>query len=266
MNILGFIDDQARNGSLNMAVDDYLAYGPYWPEITAVMRLYMWQRPTLSCGFHQKVGKRINFANCRKHNVDLARRPTGGRELLHDGDLSFCIVGYKRIDEGSAIGTAKDFFFKAGNVLIGGLKGIGIEASIEVGGVKRNDHDLTPCLAAISQYELCYQGRKLVPMAQRLYPNSILVHGSIPLRISSIPTAALLKVRDAEKMQGLINRSSVSVQNLVSGIADLKFLTKSLMESFRNVFQGDIKTMTIEAEALKALSESAKNWQIKLTG
>ncbi len=245
-----------------MAIDDYLASLPGDNGCAAVFRLYSWQRPTLSCGFHQVISKRIDIDSCRRHKIDLVRRPTGGRELLHDGDLSFSIIGYDCANSPVRLAGAKDFFFKAGRIICGGLEYLGIRATIVSGTRTRSNAGARPCLAVSSQYEIKAGGKKVVPMAQRLYPGSILVHGSIPLRDSGISTARLLRVKNPENLQRQIDGSSTNLYQLLNNEVDIEGLKKSLFLSFRKTFAGDIGRQTIsKAELTGALKESF-NWEI----
>jgi len=266
VNILGFIDDPPRDGSLNMALDDVLARTNYWPEIISLMRLYRWQKPTLSCGYNQKIERRVHVGNCQKHGVDLVRRPTGGRELLHDSDLSFSLITYGQVQRESSIQSAREFFFKSGSVLVEGLRRIGVETTVGTGTPRRGRGDTSPCLASTARYEISSRGRKLIPMAQRLYRSSILIHGSIQLVKSGIPTASLMKTGDMAKMQALIDRSSVNVQSLIGREIEYENLVESLRRSYEAVFEGEIRELEIGSEILGAAEDNGNNWQIKLTG
>jgi lipoate-protein ligase A len=82
-------------GAWQMAIDSWLldrAVQAPSPAQGALLRLYHWQRPTLSLGFHQQ---RIP-AHWREladaGAIDLVRRPSGGRAVLHAGDLTYALV------------------------------------------------------------------------------------------------------------------------------------------------------------------------------
>jgi lipoate-protein ligase A len=62
------------------------------PEAGAVLRLYRWSRPTLSLGFHQKVVPCHWQELASSGAFDLVRRPSGGRAVLHGGDLSYALI------------------------------------------------------------------------------------------------------------------------------------------------------------------------------
>ncbi|MCP4582329.1 MAG: hypothetical protein GY839_12005 [candidate division Zixibacteria bacterium] len=258
-----FIDDIERAGAVNMAIDDSLARKIGELDIQIAMRLYRWRGPTLSCGFHQKLENRIDFVNCRQLGVKLARRPTGGRELLHDGDLSFCIIAKANYESSEAVTKSRQFFFKVGQVIVGGLKTIGIKAEIETGSRKQESHDLSPCLVATSQYEIIADGKKLIPMAQRLYSDSILVHGSIPIEDSSVPTARLIKVKDAAKLQKVIDRTSTNLYQLSGKEVDEDKLKTGLLKKFEEVFEDRADRLSFPETILAKVMQSVSNWEIR---
>src|SRR5919197_5335891 len=77
------IQDGAAPGSFNMAVDDALLEAARRDETPPTLRLYGWSRPTLSLGPHQDPEPGIDHAFRRRRGIDLVRRPTGGRAVLH---------------------------------------------------------------------------------------------------------------------------------------------------------------------------------------
>jgi lipoate-protein ligase A len=262
MKTLRFIDDPARDGELNMAIDDLLAHQAGNSGAPIVFRLYSWSHPTLSCGFHQRVEQRVNLESCRLNKVDLVRRPTGGRELLHDGDLSFSITGHTNSNVPDKLET-KDFFFKMGRIVIKGLEALGIKASLANGTRKMNKSSRQPCLAALSQYEVVSDGKKIVPMARRVYPGSVLIHGSMPLVKPKIPTARLLKIEDELLLQRQIDKSSTTLFQILGKEVEVERLKKSLFLSFKDIFKGSVGCYGILRRELTEATKKSFNWTIK---
>jgi len=245
-----------------MSIDDTMAQLAKDLDMDAVFRLYGWLTPTLSLGYHQRPEMRIDFGNCASFGVDLARRPTGGRELLHDGDLSFSIVARNQFDTSNAIGRSREFFFKVGQVITSGLESIGIKTSIESGTLRHRVTSGSPCLIATSRYEIKAGGKKLVPMAQRLYPDSILVHGSIPLVKSRLSTASLLKIDNRDSLQKQIDESATDLFQLSKKEINLVELRQELKLRFEEVFDGKVEDRLIpETVFAKAIASKLK-WEI----
>jgi len=245
-----------------MALDDTLAQFAESFDTGAIFRVYSWLNPTLSLGYHQKPEERVNFENCLRFGVDLTRRPTGGRELLHDGDLSFAMVARCRFEKSEAIKRSREFFFMVGQVITAGLGTFGIRTLIESSAPKNRKTKGGPCLIASSRYEIKTDGKKLVPMAQRLYPGSMLVHGSIPIAKSRIPTASLLQADNPDSLQNQIDDSSTDLYQLSKKKIDIVALRRELRLRFEEVFEGSIKHWSIpEAVLTKALTSKLK-WEI----
>lgn len=240
-----------------MALDYFIATAAESCGYAYTLRLYRWARPTLSCGFHQNIGRRVNLEKCNQMGVEVVRRPTGGRELLHDGDLSFSICGRQlRIDAADKV-----LFNKTGRVILDGLKATGIEAQLAASARKSGAINQGPCLAATSQYEITANGRKIVPMAQRIYRDSILIHGSIPLREAGVATASLLNIEDPGKLQRNLNELAVDVGQLAGDNFQIAVLKEAMINSFSRNFEGNcLKSdlSQIETEyAMRTLNEWA---------
>lgn len=74
-------------GPWQMAIDTWML-----EQRRPLLRLYRWSSPTLSLGRHQR---RLDPHWLELHHagaVDLVRRPSGGRAVLHGGDLTYAIV------------------------------------------------------------------------------------------------------------------------------------------------------------------------------
>jgi lipoate-protein ligase A len=262
VNSLWFIDDVARRGSINMGLDDIMAHRIWFCKNELICRTYTWEVPTLSYGHHQKPELRIDTESCKKAGVDLARRPTGGRELLHDGDLSFALVARNPDVNKNALVGDRGFFLKAARVIIHALKALGIDATVSSGAGKIETIRHAPCMAAVSEYEIIAGGKKLVPMAQRIYAGSILVHGSLPLHKQRVITADLLKVTDRERLQRIIDKSSTNLRQLLGSEVDITELERYIKSAFEKEFGGPAQSARVP-EAIMAEVNKAKLDQLR---
>src|SRR5438445_2494734 len=86
------IVDSARDGSINMAIDAALLDEiDKSAEPRTVVRFYTWLRPTISLGRNQRVEKAVDVEYCRANGIDIVHRPTGGRSVLHDDELTYAV-------------------------------------------------------------------------------------------------------------------------------------------------------------------------------
>jgi lipoate-protein ligase A len=258
LNKLRFIDESEFSGALNMAIDNYLAIGGRDSDFDFTLRLYRWSRPTLSCGFHQRIEKRVNLDKCRGLNIAVVRRPTGGRELMHDGDISFSITG-RSVD---MLDSDREIFRKAGRIIISGLSAIGINAQLSEAKKKDGFINQGPCLAAISQYEISVNGKKIVPIAQRVFRDSVLVHGSIPLRSPEIATPFLLNVDAPDEIQKSIESAATDIGQLIKGEINLERLKNALIIEFQESFRGDCIRFDLMREEIDKAVQTKKEWEI----
>lgn len=262
MNKILFVDDSARSGALNMAIDDIMGRRGFPGDYDFVLRTYSWRNPTLSCGYHQKLDERLSWQGCLHYAVDLALRPTGGRELLHDGDMSFCLVKCRRTVNGDPYNEAKSFFSLTGSIVISGLKALGIDAEMRSRNLKRRKARSAPCLAVLSQFEVVAQGKKIVPMAQRVYPEAIIVHGSIPLRDAAIPMGALLAGGNRQQIDRIIERSSTNVFRITGAQGNPDILKKEMKWAFEAELNASSEILAIPEDFLKKASAESINWEI----
>ncbi|MFN5162840.1 MAG: lipoate--protein ligase family protein [Cyanobacteriota bacterium] len=75
-------------GAWQMAIDEWLLD----TAPTPVLRLYEWQRPTLSLGHHQRQLDPQWLPLLQQGGLDLVRRPSGGRAVLHAGCLTYALI------------------------------------------------------------------------------------------------------------------------------------------------------------------------------
>jgi lipoyl(octanoyl) transferase len=172
-----FFSTGADSGPCNMAVDEALMrYASRATTPAAHFRVYGWSRPTLSLGRNQRARGAYDEQGARAMGVDFVRRPTGGRALLHDHEVTYSVV-LPAADAAEAR-AAYDFI---NEILLAGLGRLGVRAERAAG-----THNLPPgprpCFDVPADREISYRGRKLVGSAQWRRDGVLLQHGSILVR------------------------------------------------------------------------------------
>src|SRR5436190_19661277 len=85
------IIDDPCDGATNMARDEAIAALHATGATPPTLRLYRWQSACLSLGRFQRSGE-VDREACARQGIAIVRRPSGGRALLHDDELTYAIV------------------------------------------------------------------------------------------------------------------------------------------------------------------------------
>jgi len=201
-----FLDDGPADGFWNMACDEFLfcIIGKF---NSPVLRLYSFEPPAITLGYHEKAERILEFDRVRDAGVFVVRRPTGGRALFHKNEITYAVIGNdKDFDHASSLTGS---FGRISKALAISLSYIGINASIyrESRDGKRPGDESTsvpgsgthlrsaPCIAAGVRFELNVEGKKIAGSAQRRGEGSFLQHGSIFIERGSEEIVGFLKGR-----------------------------------------------------------------------
>ncbi|MEW5691738.1 MAG: hypothetical protein AB1765_00410 [Candidatus Hydrogenedentota bacterium] len=144
-----------------------------------IFRLYTWIKPTLSIGKFEKWQKTIN-------GIDIVRRPTGGRSVLHTDDISYCLaIPTKFYPQDTTILGLTEAIHR---IFLRIFFNLGIKAKI-CGKQKKGKG--RHCFDSISYNEIAVNGKKIMGSAQYRTRFGSLQHGSI---LYSIPEDLYIKV------------------------------------------------------------------------
>lgn len=164
--------DEPLPGPANMARDHALA--EMADPGTGTLRLYRWNPATLSFGRNEPVTVGYRDLLRRRPEMGVVRRPTGGRAVIHDRELTYSVVLPVR-----ASGGLRAAYRRINEALVAGLRSLG------VGAARANGHalppDSGPCFMEAAEGEVVVGGRKLVGSAQARIGDNILQHGSLLL-------------------------------------------------------------------------------------
>ena len=168
-----FIEFETLTGKENMQKDFNLFEKASTQKIKEpILRFYSWSPACVSLGRNQSEDT-INKEYCTKNNIDIVRRITGGRALLHQNELTYSFIC--SIDFLGNENVKKSYEIISGG-LIEGFKNLGIEADF---GNKKPDTKYNYCMLLSTGADLNYQNKKLVGSAQYRANGYILQHGSI---------------------------------------------------------------------------------------
>ncbi|HJM83085.1 MAG TPA: lipoate--protein ligase family protein [Nitrospinota bacterium] len=170
------------SGEFNMALDEALLLCMNSHGGKPVLRFYGWSPTALSLGKYQKLDG-INFNYLSEQTIDLVRRPTGGRAILHDNELTYAVI----VPSTSLLyGSLAQIYNNVSSVIMAGLSTIGAQFDQPQNstGTSMEQHFNTnsdACFGTRMGYELLCGGVKITAGAQRRMRHASLQHGSIPL-------------------------------------------------------------------------------------
>jgi len=247
-----FIIDESKPADFNMAADLYLLRrGGSGGDVT--VRFYTWARPSVTIGYMQSASTELDLDILRTRGVDWVRRPTGGRAVLHHGDITYSCVFSKNVREmGSGINQTYRLITEC---LMAGLDKASVKCAAhdsdsELRGVGRTVK--LPCFLAPNRNEIMVNGKKLVGSAQKRSADAVLQHGSIPITADYRRLPEYLRIDESEKIKQieLLESKSCCIDELVSG-ASFGSLVKCLMDGFSSVlpFDREVIPWNLEEEA-----------------
>ena len=172
------LSHQASDGPQNMAVDEAIARSVGAGQAPPTVRFYAWRPPTVSLGCLQRADGAIAAAACRRLGVAVVRRPTGGRAVLHDRELTYSLC--LPLDDVWGRLTVAESFRLASQGLLVGLRRLGVPAVLAEGnGDPRTSGGTEACFQLRRLPAILAGGRKLLGSAQRRWHAVLLQHGSL---------------------------------------------------------------------------------------
>ena len=168
------------DGASNMAIDEAILGAVSEGLAPPTLRLYAWSPPCISLGRNQPLSH-VDLEACRAAGVDVVRRPTGGRAILHTDELTYS-VALSVVDPRAAAGVTEGYR-RLSEGLLTGLRRLGVGAvPAESGGPREGEGESgSACFEVPSHHEITAGGRKLVGSAQWRARGGVLQHGSLPL-------------------------------------------------------------------------------------
>jgi lipoate---protein ligase len=160
-------------GQLQMAIDRWLLQQHILGQIPPTLRFYTWSNPTISLGYHQRhYPEHWQSLVWRDRTIDMVKRPTGGRGVLHQGDLTYAFIG------SGFVGKRVEVYQQICQFLIDGWRSLGID--LEYGRAGKGYIHNPNCFGTATSADLvCEDGYKLIGSAQLIKSGAILQHGSI---------------------------------------------------------------------------------------
>ncbi|MDD5475735.1 MAG: lipoate--protein ligase family protein [Syntrophales bacterium] len=179
------------DGYENMAVDEAVFRESVLSGGPPTLRFYLWKRPVVTIGYGQDVVAEVNLEFCGERNIDIIRRPTGGKAVYHDAELTYSVVASQaRPPFKEDIVTT---YRAIAACLILGLDRLGIAAELAERGLPDVKDSLEGCCFAVPyRNELLVEGAKICGSAQARSRGHFLQHGSILIDFDALTTSRVM--------------------------------------------------------------------------
>ncbi len=176
-----FIPYEIHDAKYNMEFDEKLLEKCENEDIDIALRFYGWDKPSVTLGRNQKI-LGINEEYCKENDIPIVRRVTGGRALLHDDELTYCIVCNKKLLKNGM--NIIDDYKEISSVIIETLKQFGIDTTY--GEKTKSNIGAGYCMNLSTVCDIMYKNKKFIGSAQFRKHSHILQHGAIPYSFHSL--------------------------------------------------------------------------------
>lgn len=246
------IYDGKNTASHNMAADAYLLEAAENGGEKPVLRLYGWDQPSITIGFHQKFERAVDLAYLGM--TPVIRRITGGRALLHDdNELTYAMAG--NFARYPCLGSSlHETYNMISGAVVSFYNSLGWPASIS-----HRDHpvSLTPslsiqkgCFASVSQYEIIVDGQKVAAGSQRRTRTSFMQHGSLKFGVPT-PHRAISEIPQAVE--------PIHIKGIQTELAETR---SKLTKAFEKIFKVEFisgPVLEVEKAAIRDLLTHFEN-------
>lgn len=221
-----YFEFKVNDGQINMQIDsDLLEFAIHNQQKEPTLRLYAWAPACVSLGRNQK-DCFLDYDYLKSQNIDVVRRLTGGRALLHDNELTYSyICPVSCLQNGESIVNS---YKEISQFLIKSFDKLGIK--LDFGGSQKKhtksvNGKIDYCMSIATGADLCHNGKKLIGSAQFRKEGYILQHGSILIDYN----ADLLEKLFNEKF----DKNSITCINTINPNLKLEDITTSIIDSFQ---------------------------------
>ena len=202
-----------------------------------VFSIYSWSAPTLSFGRNQPARELYDANRLRAAGIDVVRRPTGGRAILHDREVTYSVT--------APIGDVplRETYRRINRILQSGLSRLGVFVEAAARSERAPVPSVRPCFDTPGEGELVAGGGKLVGSAQWREGGALLQHGSILVDDdqSSLPALSIAggpfdPVPSPATLQGLLGRAP-----------DIREVANAMFDAVRSLEDADATKLTEES-------------------
>lgn len=223
------IDSGRCGAAFNMALDEAIATRVRRDGLSPVLRLYGWDRPSLSLGCFQKASE-VDAGYCRSRGIPIVRRPTGGRAILHDEELTYSFAA----TTGSGLFShgLLDSYRKVAAAFHLAFQKLGVRAEAKERREKGRVLAGSPlCFQSSSYGEILVEDKKVVGSAQKRWEDGMLQQGSFPYVFREDEIRRIF----GDGQYTALKECTIGLREVLPGIVEERF-REAIISSFREVF------------------------------
>ncbi|WP_438310714.1 lipoate--protein ligase family protein [Sporosarcina sp. FA9] len=256
-----FINSGKCSPSFNMALDEALLEWHSKGEIGPVLRFYEWEPATLSIGYFQSVTKEIEMEVVERLGLGFVRRPTGGRGVLHEHELTYSVI--VREDYPDMPESVTEAYRVISGGVLDGFKNLGLDAYFAIPNDTNEAADLKKpktavCFDTPSWYELVVEGKKVAGSAQTRQKGVILQHGAILLSLDEEKLISLFKFSSEEQRQRMrvsLPEKAVAIDRLANRDIPIKECIEAFSKGFESALNIKLVPYELSVEQLQYVNE-----------
>jgi lipoate-protein ligase A len=237
MTIWRLIPPLQASGQFQMGLDAWLLDQHRQGLHPPTLRFYTWEPAAISLGYHQRqIPSHWHSLSWHATPLDLVQRPTGGRAVLHQGDLTYAIV------TSGLAGNRKQVYQKLCEFLVLGWRSLGVE--LHYGQSGRGYIHNPNCFGTATDADLVLSdGSKLIGSAQLYRGNAILQHGSMRLEQDADLFRQVFGVEPMLPQLPLISKTETAV----------KTVTEALIQAAAHCFAAEFQVQPLSDAEWKAI-------------
>lgn len=233
-----------------MAVDEYLLYslgkGPQ-----TYLRFYQWEKPTVSLGYSQNINKVVDINYCYGNGVEIVRRITGGKLVLHHHEITYSVCSS---DHKIFPPRLSDSYRLISQALINGLKKMGINSYLASDAPSSYVKGNLPCFSYPARNEIEIDGKKIVGSAQKRLGSRFIQHGSIPVEDNGDFLELVSSLKGGE---GKVRMTSLS--KVLDRKIGFEWAVEHLAEGFSEYFGINLKPKNFNSKEMKEILKIQKH-------
>jgi lipoate-protein ligase A len=181
---------ETNDAFMNMAIDEAVLKARIQSEVPNTLRFFRWKPSAVSVGRFQNTEKEVQLGNCRKYNVDVVRRITGGGTVYHDAEdeITYSVIAREEDLGPEEIAVLYSRIYAG---LAEALRIVGIQADFNQGTSKACPN-------------LTVNGKKISGSAQAHRRGVFLQHGTLLSKVNLERMFTFIRVPWAETLMQIV--------------------------------------------------------------